>query len=95
MHFEKKFVHLFRTFVERALIPQIKRSEGSMAEWNKFSNMISGDNINFNELQNFVDSLSSQTQTITSYEKLQPPSKKKEEMNDFEFGFNPNKTFGG
>ena len=57
MNMEKKLVQLFRTFVEKALVPQIRKAEGSLGEWHKFSALLSTENINFSELQLYVDTL--------------------------------------
>lgn len=57
MNIEKKLVQLFRLFVEKALLPQIKKTNNSVPEWAKFSTLLSADNINVSELQLYVDSL--------------------------------------
>ena len=57
MNIEKKLIQLFRSFVEKALVPQIRKSEGSLSEWHKFSAFLSTENINYPELQFYVDSL--------------------------------------
>ena len=59
MNVEKKLIQLFRTFVDKALIPQIKKADGSLTDWNKFSALISSENINYSELQLYVDTLPS------------------------------------
>ena len=71
---EKKLIQLFRVFVEKALIPQIKKFDGSVVEWSKFSNLISCESVNYNELQIYVDSLPS---SIASYDKQSAQNKKK------------------
>ena len=49
MSYEKRLIAIFRTFVEKALLPQLKRIEGaSSKEWNKFNSMLSMDNLNYN-----------------------------------------------
>ena len=53
------------SFVEKALIPQIKKFEGSLQEWNKFYSLISVNHINYSELQLFVDTLPSQIKSVT------------------------------
>lgn len=55
---EKKLIQIFKAFVEKALIPQIKKFEGSLNEWNRFSALLFSDNINYIDLQSYVDSLS-------------------------------------
>lgn len=41
MQYERKIIQIFKSFIEKALVPQIKRMEGSLFEWNKFNAMIS------------------------------------------------------
>lgn len=43
--------------MEKAIVPQIRRLEGSLTEWNKFSTLLLSDSINYMDLQLFVDSL--------------------------------------
>lgn len=50
MNIERKLIQLFRTFVDKALTPQIKKADGSLAEWNKFSALLSADTLNYSEL---------------------------------------------
>lgn len=59
MSIDKKFILIFKNFVEKALLPQIRKFDGSLSEWNKFSTLISADNVNFSELQLYVDALPS------------------------------------
>ena len=47
MNIEKKLINLFRTFVDKALAPQIKKFDGSLVEWNKFVSLITVDSINY------------------------------------------------
>lgn len=74
---EKKLIQLFRVFVEKALIPQVKKFDGSVVEWSKFSNMISCESVNYNELQIYVDSLPSSIPSVSSYDKQSIQNKKK------------------
>ena len=67
MTFEKKLIHIFKTFVEKSLIPQIKRFDGSINEWNQFSSLLSLDTLNYTELQMFVDALPSQIPSLTQF----------------------------
>ena len=46
MDIDKKFIQIFKTFVEKALVPQIRKFEGSLSEWSKFCSLISTDNLN-------------------------------------------------
>ena len=45
---ERRCLQLFKVFVEKAFIPQIKQANGSLAEWNIFESLISAPNINVN-----------------------------------------------
>ena len=59
MQFEKRLVQIFKAFVEKNLIPQIQKTQGSVSEWNKFSSLLTTDSINYSELQTYVDMLPS------------------------------------
>ena len=93
MNLEKKFIQVFKNFVEKALLPQIKKFDGSLIQWNKFSTLLSADNFNFSELQLYVDTLPPQG----SYTSQKSNGIKKQlESQGMDFGtFNPSKTFGG
>ena len=54
---EKRLIQLFKIFVEKVFVPQIKKFEGTLVEWSKFSSMLMTDNFNYSDLQLFVDSL--------------------------------------
>lgn len=71
---EKRLIHIFKIFVEKAFVPQIKKFEGNLGEWNKFSSMLLTDNLNYAELQVFVDSL----QGIPNGDKQQPFNRRNE-----------------
>jgi hypothetical protein len=43
--------------VEKALIPQIRKIEGNLQDWGRFNALLSNEIINYNELQNYVDTL--------------------------------------
>jgi len=45
---EKRIIAIFKSFIEKALVPQIKKMEGSLFEWNKFNTMTSSEAINYN-----------------------------------------------
>ena len=74
---EKKLISLFKNFVERALLPQLKKVDGSQSEWSKFSSMISTESINYNELQLYVDSLSSNVPLLSALDKQSSHQKKR------------------
>mgnify|MGYP003499931834 CR=1 FL=1 len=54
---EKKLISIFKAFVDKAMAPQIRKSEGSLIEWHKFCTFLQGDNPNYDELQSYVNSL--------------------------------------
>jgi hypothetical protein len=54
--YEKRLIQLFKGFVERALLPQIRKANGSVIEWERFSGMISQESINYGEVQAYVES---------------------------------------
>jgi hypothetical protein len=57
MHFEKKLVYIFKSFIEKALIPQVRRNDGTLSEWNKFCTILAHETLNYNQLQLYVDTL--------------------------------------
>ena len=40
MNNETRIVEIFRTFIEKALLPQIKRTDGNIQEWNRFNALL-------------------------------------------------------
>ena len=54
MNNEKRIISIFKSFIEKSLIPQIKKQDGQLNEWNQFSYMLMTENVNLNELQNYV-----------------------------------------
>lgn len=108
MHFEKKLITIFKTFIEKNLIPQIKKVDGLLTEWNKFSSMVSSEHINYSQLQFYVDSLPTignsnlSSQIPSSYEKnklggnlINNQGNNELTTDSLSPGFNPSKTFGG
>ena len=89
---EKKLINIFKIFIDKALVPQIKKFEGSLAQWSKFSSLLLADTLNYVELQYFVDTLP--VWGSTNNDKLQVLPKKLDSDNA-EVAFNPSKTFGG
>lgn len=47
---EKRLIQIFISFVEKALVPQIKKFNGSITEWNKFSTMLTNETVTELEL---------------------------------------------
>ena len=90
---QKKLVHIFKTFVEKSIVPQLRKLEGSLTDWNKFCTLLLSDSINYIDLQMFVDSLpiwgASNAQNLLSLNR-----KTSGENNDGNV-FNPSRTFGG
>jgi hypothetical protein len=85
---DKRWLQIFRTFIEKALIPQIIRANGSLAEWQIFDSLVNSPSINLNEVQLFVDNLPTPLPLRRDKPKTQTDSSS---TNDF----NPSKTFGG
>lgn len=54
---QKKLVNIFKTFVQKNIVPQLRKLEGSLTQWNKFSALLLSDSINYMDMQLFVDSL--------------------------------------
>ena len=65
MQTEKRLIQLFKGFVERALIPQIRKYNASTFEWDKFAGLISQDVLNYGEIQAYVESFPP-IQSVTS-----------------------------
>ena len=102
---------MFKTFIDKIFVPQLPKMDANcQTEWNKFSNIISGDSINFGEVQLYLNTLSStSTQNIQGsqsipnnfFDKTRNKSPfnlnkvRKESTNENSVAFNPSKTFGG
>lgn len=43
--------------MEKALLPQIRKIDGNLQDWNRFNALLSNEIININELQMYVDTL--------------------------------------
>lgn len=57
---QRKIISIFKSFIEKVFVPQISKMDLScQQEWNKFSNMISLDQFNLGQVQNYVDSIGS------------------------------------
>lgn len=83
--------------MEKNLLPQIRKFEGSLQEWSRLSAMLSSDVLNYNELQMYVDTLPLFSSAQIDRKEL--PNRKKEDAGSFhevyEQPFNPHRTFGG
>ena len=69
MHLEKQLIQIFKTFVEKTFLPALRKTDNSMQEWNKFASMLSVEQINFNQLQYYVETLQSSPPGLPTYEK--------------------------
>ena len=98
MQAEKRLIQLFKGFIERALIPQIRKFNGSTVEWEKFSGLVSQDVLNYGEIQAYVESFQP-VSSLPTFEKSNTPVflKKKDEQAQDQGQMNSfgNKTFGG
>ena len=57
---DKKIISIFRNFIEKVFVPQLSKMDVTcQLEWNKFSNLISAEQVAINEVQFYVDSLPS------------------------------------
>ena len=55
---DRRIINIFKTFIEKVFVPQLSKIDLScQQEWNKFSNMISIEQINVGELQLYVETL--------------------------------------
>jgi hypothetical protein len=100
---ERKIISMFKSFIERVFVPQLPRMEPTCKqEWTKFNTLISAEQINFGEVQVYVDTLPLPALVITRQgldrnENKSPLFSKARRDNglDLNTGFNPSKTFGG
>lgn len=100
---ERKIVSMFKAFIERVFVPQLPKMDLScQQEWNKFSNIISSDQLTLAEIQLYVDTLPGTSPSTNRPNFIPNDNKptfftktKKEVTEDTTTGFNPSKTFGG
>lgn len=83
---QKKLIQIFKTFVEKAIIPQLKKIDGSLVQWNKFSAFMLAEPININEMQIYVDTM--------PYWGINNNRKSEVDVADVR-SFEGNKSFGG
>ena len=98
---EKKLITIFKTFIEKVFVPQLPKLEPTcQKEWAKFSSMLGAEQINFGELQLYVDTLPGRG-LPDSGDKPRNKSpffmknRKESPATMDQGGFNPSKTFGG
>ena len=48
MNQEKKLITIFRTFIEKSLVPQIRKNEGNLQDWNRLNNLLTTEPLNYN-----------------------------------------------
>ena len=65
---DKKLVNAFKNFVEKVFLPNLKRTDPQMQEWNKFNKIISNEFINYEELGNYVDSINISSENTNSFQ---------------------------
>ena len=51
---DKRLAVSFKTFVEKVFLSNLKRTDPQYLEWNKFARMIGSENINYEEISNYV-----------------------------------------
>ena len=90
MNQEKRLIAIFRSFVEKSLLPQIKKVEGSTQEWQRFNSLLSADTPNLSEMQIYVDTLPSTAPTFDRRELTYSGRKKDDDLETFQ----ANRTFG-
>ena len=56
---ENRLITIFRSFIEKSLLPQIRSHDGNLQDWRRFNSLLSNEVINYTELQNYVDTLPS------------------------------------
>jgi hypothetical protein len=69
----------FRSFVEKVFLPSLKKTDQQVNEWNRFNQYLNNDYINYEELYQYVESITgSQVSTMPAFEKRElPPFKKR------------------
>lgn len=99
---DKRIISVFKTFVEKVFLPNLKKTDPAISEWNKFTQLLNNDN-SFDEVAQYVDSIGIQNNPppFAPLEKREIPLFKKRTdtdsmgSNNDVGGFNPSKTFGG
>lgn len=101
---DKKLIASFRNFVERIFLPNLKKTDPAVQEWNKFNQLLSIDNNNYEEALQYSESIGmpNNPPSFTPLEKREIPIFKKRTDNEAPStnssdsgSFNPSKTFGG
>jgi hypothetical protein len=101
---DKKLIAAFRNLVDKIFLPNLKKTDPAFLEWNKFNQLLSMDNNNYDEVVQYVDSIGVQSNptAFSPLEKRDIPLFKKRAdtdgmINNSNDGgsFNPSKTFGG
>lgn len=85
MNNEKRIIAIFKQFIQKIFIPQIRKVEGNLQDWYQFSSIISLEYPNWPEIQNFVERLPDQSLITTFQKKRSDTSGKKKDENQFLF----------
>jgi hypothetical protein len=56
---DKKLIAPFRNLVDKIFVPNLKKTDPAFLEWNKFNQLLSIDNNNYDEVVQYVDSIKS------------------------------------
>ena len=54
---DRKLIGAFKSFVEKAILPTIKKTDPCILEWNKFSHYLTNDANNVDDVCSYVDSI--------------------------------------
>lgn len=99
---EKKLINIFKEFLERGVLPEIKYNNSLAASCQYFTTILLQEPLDTNGLQAIVDTFPANRGSQPEPQKLAPTFvKKKEDGNSYDYsqetsnGFNPNRTFGG
>ena len=90
-------IAIFRSFIEKILIPQIRKNDGHLQDWNRFNSLINTDTLNIPELQNYVETLPHHA-PLQERKEHSLTARKKEDAKHYEEPsepFSASKTVGG
>jgi hypothetical protein len=60
---DKKVIAVFRSFVEKVFLPNIKKTDPAFLEWNKFNQLLAIETNSYDEVAQYVDSLGGNNST--------------------------------
>jgi hypothetical protein len=80
---DKRLITAFRTFVDKIFLPNLKKTDPALQEWNKLNQLLSIDGNNYEEVIQYVDSIGIpvNTATFAPLEKREIPLFKKRAEN--------------